>query len=534
MKRNLKLTFVKREDRPPLSVEEARYWRDILHKICKIGFEFEMNLPECNGTCKGDSYVCPCSHPEKKNRKCYANCLVSDSCTIKKSIECPGIYCVEFVSPCQTCQEVVKDCKHCDFYEDPDKIPRSIRENLTRALTPSNDLSVVGKTGTMAVTNDGSLLGDGGVEVTTVGRRVNFDSFYKQAKEIINRCKERGAFLNERTSVHMHLVAGYFNMALENGNIKVHYTKAKNDSNYQIRELEQPVPEIILANFHQLIRRYHNAITWMTSAGNELRHITRWAKFRIPILKYSAVRTGMQKIINQIAESDGHSGKYSYINYSNIRFSSDTNTIDKLHLEARYADGMHSPTAIASLGIMLHAFLMKAVAMSKYGVLQSGDPNYMDQAYSINNALLNNSGDWGGQRWSNTENFEPYRETVREQAQELISILYDELKNHGSVINVLRALADNPCSMRLVSGNTWETIEEDLFRQLSEVGEFEKKVLQAIDLCNISECIDTTEWATALGEDLKASAEKINSGVEKLIKNNLILWDPIVGSYVRC
>lgn len=534
MKRNLKLTFVKREDRPPLSLEEARYWRDILHKICKVGFEFEMNLPECNGTCKGDSNICPCSHPEKEERKCYANCLVQDSCTIKNKIDCPGIYCVEFVSPCQTCTEAVKDCKRCDFYEDPDKVPSSVRAKLANLLTPSNDLSVVGKTGTMTVTNDGSLLGDGGVEVTTVGRRVNFDSFYKQAKEIIDRCKERGAFLNERTSVHMHLVAGYFNMALVNGNIAVHYTKAKGDSSYQIRELERPVPEIILANFHQLVRRYHNAITWMTSSGNNLKHITRWAKFRIPIIKYSAVRTSMQRIMTQIAEHDGHSGKYSFVNYSNIRFSHDSNTIEKLHLEARYADGMHSPTAVASLGVMLHAILMKAVSMSKYGVLQSGDTDYMDRAYAINAALLNNSGDWGGQRCSNTEDFEPYRETVREQAHELVNLLYDELKIHGAVTNVLHALADNPCSMRLISGNAWEDIEKDLAAQKNEIGEFEKKILQSIDMCSISECLDDKEWATALGEDFKVNQEKISNGVEKLIKNNLILWDPVIGSYVRC
>jgi hypothetical protein len=515
-------------------LEEARYWKDILHKICKIGFEFEMNLPECNGTCKGDSYICPCSHPEKETRKCYEKCHVSDSCTIKNKIECPGIYCVEFVSPCQTCQEAVKNCQACAFYENPDKLPGNVRKKLTDILTPSNDLSVVGKTGTMAVTHDGSLLGDGGVEVTTVGRRVNFDSFYRQAKEIIDKCKERGAFLNERTSVHMHLVAGYFNMVVSNGAIKVHYTKTKEDSSYQIKELERPVPEIILANFHQLVRRYHNAITWLASSGDAAKHITRWAKFRIPIIKYSAIRTSMQKIVNQIAEHDGHSGKYSYINYSNIKFSGDANTIEKFHIEARYADGMHSPTAIASLGVLLHTILMKAVSMSKYGVLQSGDPVYMDQAYEINNALLNNAGNWDGARWSNTENFEPYRETVREQAHELVNLLYDELKNHGSVINVLHALADNPCSMRLISGNSWEAIEEDLAKQINSVGEFEKKILQHIDMYSISECNDGAEWATALGEDLSVAPEKISAGVEKLIKNNLVLWDPIIGSYVRC
>jgi hypothetical protein len=203
MRRKTKLSFINREDRKTLTTEQAHYWRELLSKIFKTGFEFELNLPESKGNCTGDSLVCPCSHPEKEARKCYASCVVYDSCAIRQKVDCPGIYCIEFVSPCQTCTEVVKECSRCDLFDDPIKRPSAVRDRLTKELCPTNDLAVVGN-GIMQVTNDGSLLGDGGVEVTTVGRRVNYDSFYKQAVNIMERCEREGATL-ESAPVYIYI-----------------------------------------------------------------------------------------------------------------------------------------------------------------------------------------------------------------------------------------------------------------------------------------------------------------------------------------
>ena len=57
---------------------------------------------------------------------------------------------------------------------------------------------------------DGSLLGKKGAEVITVGRRVDYWEFYKMAKTIIDTAVTKGAYVNERCSTHMHVLAGYY------------------------------------------------------------------------------------------------------------------------------------------------------------------------------------------------------------------------------------------------------------------------------------------------------------------------------------
>lgn len=534
MKRNAKLTFVKRDDRPTLSPEDIRYWKDILRRVLKVGFEFEMNLPENRGNCPGDSLVCPCSHPEKETRQCYKKCVLLPSCKLKEKYGCADVHCVEFVSPCQTCTEIVRDCTLCELFDNPEKRPSKIRERLTCQLKPTNDLSTVGEVGTMSVINDGSLLGDGGVEVTTVGRRVNFDAFYNQAKTIIDNCKKEGAYLNERTSIHMHLIAGYFYLAVQGGKMKVVYSKDKQAQLNQISELEKPVPEIILANFQQLIRRYHNALTWITSAGDSYNHLTRWVKFRMPVLKFAAVRTGMPKILQQIAEQDGHGGKYSFINYSFMMFKEGTDDIDRFHLEGRFVDGMHVPSAVAAFGILLYSLLIKAISLSQYGVMQSGDNEYMDKAYKIQNALLNNSGNWGGPRTSDTSGFEPFREAVRNQTQEMLDMVHSELKYHGPAEGILRKLADNPVSMMRCAGASWDDIESTLYSPVGAISEVEHKIMEAVDTFYLNDCVSQDEWENVFGEDAGLNKELVTNATKSLVARNLIVWDNVAGSFMRC
>jgi hypothetical protein len=308
--------------------------------------------------------------------------------------------------------------------------------------------------------------------------------------------------------------------------------KGSNTSN-QIKELEQSMPEIILANFHQLVRRYQNALTWISSAGETNEHLTRWKKFRLPIMKYSAIRTFMSKIIAQIAETDSHCGKYSFINYSNIRFDINNN-IERLHVEARFCDGMLTPSAVASFGILVYAMFLKAVSLSKYGVLQSGDVEYMDKAKIIEAALLNGDNNWGSMRVSDTSEFGPYKEIVRAQAAEMIDILYDELKNHGPSVQVLKSLADEPCSIRRIRGDSWEKIENDLSSfYVPTINEATLKILEAIDTMFIYDCLSIEEWAKTLSEDVLIPEEDILNSVKNMASKHIISWDNAVGTFVR-
>jgi len=533
MRRNAKFTFTVKENRPPLSASEMRYWKDILSKICKIGFEHEYNLKENKGSCTGDTLICPCVNSKRETTKCHEKCVKFNTCRLKNKYDCPGIYCIDFQSPCPTCKDMVKDCSKCPFYNDPKKNPSNVRKYIRTKLKPTGDLSSTGTSGALQVTTDGSLAGDAGIEITTVGRRVSYEAFKTQADKIVKECIERGAYVDERTSMHMHLVGGYYNFQVSTTGIKAVYNKGSNNSSRRVGELEKDMPDIILANFHQLIRRYHNALTWITSSGNDPNSLTRWVKFRKPILKYSAVRRSMASIKNQLSEYVESSGKYGFVNYYNTIFDSVNGSIRVLHLEGRFSDGMMSASAIAAFGVLLYCLLMKAVSLSQYGIVHSGTPGYMDEAYIIQNVLLNNNGSYSGPRKSDTSRFQPYIETVRRQAEEMISLLHYELRQHGEALKVLRSLADMPCSMRRIRGDSWEKIEKDLSGGKTK-DKLIKIVMEAIDTFYIDDCESPSEWATALSEDVNKDIKQITSITDKLEQEHFITWDGIAGTYVRC
>ena len=456
-------------------------------------------------------------------------------CELLKKHECPGVYCIHFISPCPTCSHLVRDCSRCILFHDPEKQPAKARQNIKEVLKPTECLADPGPHGAYAVIDDGSLLGGGGVEVTTVGRRVDYGAFFDQAKKISDECIKHGAYLNERTSIHMHLVAGYFDISTRNGTISIKYNKrgrgvSKSNS---IKELEKPMPEIILANFHQLLRRYHNALTWMTSSGTDMQNLTRWIKFRKSILKYSTLRTNMSRVIEQIANDIDSGGKYAFLSYYNTKFQTG-NLVNKFHVEGRYCDGMVSPTAVASMGILLYALLMKAVSISQYGILHSGDSEYMKLAYEIQSVLLNNDGSYQGPRTSDTSRFEPYMETVRKQSLEMVTLLHNELKIHGPALGVLQKLAETPCSLRLIRGDTWDKIETDLSGRERKNTDTENKILKAIDTFYIDDCINENEWLQTLSEDTGIDIKTTKKTAKELAQTHVIMWDVIVGTYVRC
>lgn len=533
MRRNQRLTFTKKEDRPVLTLDEVRYWKRMFESISKMGLEHEFNLKENVGKCSGKNLICPCNHPEKEERQCYTKCKIYNSCKLRNKYECPGIYCIEFVSPCPSCPDAVKDCSRCEFFNNPKLNPAASREVITDVLKPSNSLSFVGETGVYGVVTDGSLLGNEGVEVVTVGRRISYESFFKQTDEIMKRCVANGAYLNERCSIHMHLIASYFTMIVKNGKLTAFYEKG-NTKEPNFSEFEKPMPEIILANFHQLIRRYHNALTWITSAGDDYKKLTRWIKFRKPILKYSAVRHHMLNVIRDInSNDDGHGGRYSIMNYAPIKFNAD-GTIKTFHLESRFCDGLLSASASSALSILLYAFLLKAVVLSQFGIIHSGDSVYMNEAREIQASLLNNNGNWGGPRYSDTSNFEPYREVVRQQTNDMLDLLRSELKPHGPVMGILRKLADMPCSMRLCVGNSWEKIEGDLSDASDTESKVAKSILSLIDMSYVDECVDVDEWVNTISEDLKLSQKNVGNTVKLLMEKSIIAWDGVSGTLSRC
>jgi len=570
---NTSWKFVNHQIRKPLTAQEVNYWKLSLSRILKIGIEYEFNLPEkATGTCKGKSFTCPCKHYGSEELDCWTKCINESSCSKspamwkcanysaecgdpetcktcdKFQFNCLGVTCSNRVSACVTCEDFELDCHGCSYRFDPKKNPEAIREACKNKFNPSGSYGIISNTGVHQIVTDGSLLGKKGMEVITTGRRVEYWEFFKMSKNIIDESVGRGAYTNERCSVHMHALASYYGKVPGMGGPGGGAPMGPS-SNSRISELERDVPEIIVANLHQLLRKYQNAITWMTTGLDDPKKLTRWEKFRMSILDISAVHQHMKEVRDHVIHAAG-GNKYGWVNYQMCSFSR-SGAIKRLHAEVRVMDGILSPSACAAMACLYYALFIKAVEISRYGVLEIGDENWFSQAKKVKDALMNNphgnSWEAGNKygRFSDTSNLGKYTDILVAESFNLISHLKHILAPVGPAYDVLEKLAEAPCSIRRCEGKTWEEIEKDLAVELSEEGVFEYEVKYIIDTRAVVGAKDIRIWMNRVAEILKTKEEVglENESVEEIADRVLIhfeekqtngemLWADKIGSVI--
>jgi hypothetical protein len=373
------------------------------------------------------------------------------------------------------------------------------------------------KSGVCSVTTDGSLLGgqgkDKGVEVITNGRRVNYFEFYAMAKGIIDRAAQKGAFVDERCSTHMHVLTGYL--------------KSKRDEHPAVNELERSIPEAIALNLHQLLRVYQNPITWMTSGLDNPDGLTRWEKYRVSILDVDA-----QKPMYEISESIAGKcckSKYGWANWVNTKYDDDGD-IETLHVEIRVADGLMSPSAVAAIACLYYAIAIKAAEISKFGVLALNDIGWHERAARIKNALLNGNGGWEDSRTSDTSELEKHYPELQAQSLRMLYQLKNILVRLGPAYDVLEKLAVGPCSIRRCSGKSWNEIEAELAFPSSEENALETAIVEVLHLVQISGMESQTEWIEAAAERLSADSMELLDYIESKKSKGEVVWSEKVGA----
>ncbi len=556
-----KLRFQKRENRPVLSRGEFVYWYDFLPKVLKMGTEHEINLPNAEKALVADDTT-PCRHIRKA---CSGDCANLEEClegrhpafcttrvdresSLEGAAACPAqdegdadackgcdewfLYCrarncasyVPFCSICPSFQRVGDAIEKTDVRRDAE----TIRQEMQVLLQPSEFVGQVGKTGALEVKRDDSLINNGGIEVPTVGRRVHWESFYGMCKDIIYPIVKHGGFVSERCSQHYHVLAGYLPGAVNPKHRGV-----------QVSDLESPMPEIVLANFHQLQRRYELAMFWIMSAGESMEHLTRWAKFRQSLYRFSALSAKMSQVREEMSNSivsmrQSQKGKYASTTYQFCRFD-DAGDVATFHIENRIADGVLSPAVATAWGMLCYGMVLKAVRLSQYGILEAGSAAYREIVKEIQPHIIDGSSrDWGEDRFGNTVGLVKYFPWLQENAKEMITLLKPELSGMGPAYEILLHLAETPCSLRLVRGDTWEKIEADLYQEHSESTRSytgaEEELREAVDLASIIECEDLNTWIEEIAAYLGRNPAETQQIVQEMVMHGEYRWsDPIGG-----
>lgn len=553
------LRFQQKTSRPPLTREQCSYWLDNLPKILKIGTEFEINLPAA------DKYIEKTSPSQCKYHKnpCITDCSNLETCLVErhpsfcktretgkffdKHFDCPAKNeqdseackkCTGWLLNCRglDCAAHTPFCTVCPSFEQANeennielsnikKDADTIREEMRNLFQPTGSLGRIGK-GILEVKKDNSLQHNGGIEIPTVGRRVHWNSFYNMSKDIIEPIVERGGYNNERCGQHYHILAGYF----------------KETTLDKISDLEQPMPEIILANLHQLHRRYELAMFWMMSTGNSKETLTRWARFRQSIFRFGALRNKMAKVQKQLAENiicmggANQNGKYASVAYHFCEFN-EGGDVETFHIENRIADGCLSPAVITAWAMLCYALVLKAVRLSQYGIMELGNKEFVEKVKQVKPHIIDGEHrEWGVSRFADTSNLEEHYPFLQELSRELVYLLKTELSPLGPSFDILSSLAERPVSLRRIDGDSWTKIENDLYENYNNFNNQrhlnEEEILEVIDLTSVVECQDVSSWSEEVAAHLGKNPEEVNQTVDNLLTSGKCRWSSSIGALI--
>ena len=557
--------FFKSPLRPVLTAEEVMYHRRALTSNLKAGVEIELNMPNrISGKCQGTNSICACKHVFTDT--CWMICANREACVAKRDpitckhindcdtcpdfkkghtdckkyeFRCHDIVCNNFVSACFSCGLFEKDCAGCPDKFDEKKDPGYLRNQIIRELEPTKNYGRIGPTGVHSVVTDGSLLGSGGAEIITNGRRVNFWEFHKMFTKILSVATKHGAWTNERCSIHVHLLAAYY------ANVSKQLNNKSIPNN--IEELEKSIPEIVLANLHQLIRRYQNALTWMTMGLSDLNHLRRWEKFSVSVLDFSAMTTKMDDVANKIAEfsvtETSGGNKYSFVNYLLSHFDDDGD-VSRFHIEMRQSDCILCPSALAAMPCLYYALIIKACEISRHGLLKVGDKTWLDRAKTIKQSILNNRNSWNESkepsgRMADTSTLYKHYDILIDESLEMIHQVKHILNTIGPSYDVLTAIAERPVALRRADGASWEEIEQTIAIPLNQATLFETSVDELISLRIVTECKDVNEWKIEITHELSREHDdmgpddlkyNLSNYVESSFNEGKFLWSETLGT----
>jgi len=206
-----------------------------------------------------------------------------------------------------------------------------------------------------------------------------------------------------------------------------------------------------------------------------------------------------------------------------------------LHVEFRFSDGHWIPSVAAALPCLLYALLLKAVDISRYGMLLVGSKEEIKRRHEVRTCLLNNNGNWRSLRISYTAGIEEYFDELREQSHEMLRLTKGVLEKLGSSYQVLLQLADFPISVMRSSGSSWEEIKlvfEKIHKRTQRKHPFEDKILQVIDLASC-EADSKDEWVTDVADYLGISEDNVRGFISRMQHEGQINWSSKLRTFER-
>ncbi len=373
---------------------------------------------------------------------------------------------------------------------------------IEELMEPSEDLNDLGRLGVYKVINEHC-----GVEILIIGRHPHWESLVEQYSQIVLPLLDLKVRMRPTCGFHFHLL--------------------------QVGASEN-IPEIILANLWNMFRLFAPGLKFLTSGGETREGLCRRRQHNAhqEFIKLCPTRMHMRDIKNALTKSLDVPEHQNFFNLEHTNFT-ENGEVSTMHMELRFPDGDLCPVSITAKTFLFLTMLLKAVEISKFGVLDVEKDSHWHENMELLGRISNNDGKVATSDTSTIcdTTLEKYRENSRALLRFLKSTFLI-LDNPSEII--LRELAETPISLRRVAGQNWSEINNDLTELIAPLHNFDHtdhELIKVIELGLHTEQKNENTWLTTLAKQLNINGPSIEQRLQFLNNRNPI-WSNETGSMV--
>ncbi len=381
----------------------------------------------------------------------------------------------------------------------PKGCPRETFEGrIAGRLAPSGSYETLGPNGVLDVRAEHC-----GIEIRVIGRHPHFRALHEQYRAIMAVLAEEGARARPTCGLHFHVLAP---------------------------SLAEPLPEIVLANLWNLIRRYSPELRYLTSGGDTREALCRRRNHasHLEMVRHTPAAMHMADIQAELRVSRTVPEHQNFVNLEHIGFT-ESRQVYPFHLEFRFPDSDLCPSSVTAKVFLFLVLVMKAVDLSQYGVIHVGKVAAWRRKVQLLGMLSNNDGNLAT---SDTRQItDEVIEELRQGCFELLDLLgptYERFSD-GRSLEVLMALAESPVSLMRCAGYDWPAIEDLLVGRLTrnEIGvdEIDRRLMQRIELGEWTGMASPESWQWHAAHELYLTPQDLERRLGKLEGLRGVRWD---------
>ena len=379
---------------------------------------------------------------------------------------------------------------------------QDLQPRIEQALLPSKDMNTLGKLGIYDVIKEHC-----GIEILVIGRHPHWEALLNQYHRIVRPLLTEKIRMRPTCGLHFHILG---------------------------TGLAEEIPEIVLANFWNMVRLFAPGLKFITSAGKSRQTLCRRRQHNAhqELMRLSPEKQSMAAIQTVLKKSMEIPAHQNFFNLEHVRFS-ESGDIADFHLEFRFPDGDLSPVAITAKTFLFMTMMLKAVEISKFGLLQVDSLSLFKSNKLLMDMISNNNGKLATSDTSAIDDItlEKYQKNANDLLFFLKSIFL--LLDNPSEL-VLQQLAVQPISLRRSQGKSWEEIDDELLCHINPqpaLDDFDYEIIKIVELGLLTDIDNKDHWISAAAQLLHLPIQDISQRVQSYT-NRSPVWQNDLGSMV--